>query len=153
MNLAEFDMVFWYWWILAVLLLGIEILVPGFFFLWLSISGLLVGTVLLLIPSTSLELQLLLFALLSITSIFVWRKFGFQYRLETDQPLLNQRGAQYIGRTFPLFKAIENGRGKIMADGSIWIVEGEDCSLDAKVEVTSINGTVFEVKLATKESH
>ncbi len=147
--MAELEIVFWYWWVLAVFLLGIEILAPGFFFLWLSVAGLIVGTVLFLFPSTSLEIQLIIYAILSITSILIWRQYGFKNDTETDHPLLNKRGAQYIGRTFSLIEPIKNGRGKIKADDSIWTVLGEDCSIDQQVEVVDVKGTLFEVKLVS----
>ncbi len=147
--MAELEIVFWYWWVLAVFLLGIEILAPGFFFLWLSVAGLIVGTVLFLFPSTSLEIQLIIYAILSITSILIWRQYGFKNNTETDHPLLNKRGAQYIGRTFSLIEPIKNGRGKIKADDSIWTVLGEDCSIDQQVEVVDVKGTLFEVKLVS----
>ncbi|MBE9541419.1 MAG: NfeD family protein, partial [Proteobacteria bacterium] len=73
--------------------------------------------------------------------------YGIQHRAETDHPLLNKRGAQYIGRVFSLIEPIENGRGKIRVDDSIWTVQGEDCPVDTKVEVTSVDGTLFVVKL------
>jgi len=145
--MAELEIVFWYWWVLAVFLLSIEILAPGFFFLWLSLSGFIVGAVLFLFPSTVLEIQLLVFALLSIASIYIWRRYGIKHRPETDHPLLNKRGAQYVGRTFSLIEAIKNGRGKIKVDDSIWTVQGEDCPLDSKVKVTAANGALFEVVL------
>ena len=149
--MAELDVVFWHWWVLAVFLLGIEILAPGFFFLWLSIAGVVVGTVLFLIPSTSLEIQLLIFSVLSIVSVLLWRRYGFKNTTETDHPLLNKRGAQYIGRTFSLIEPIKNGRGKIKADDSIWTVLGEDCSIEAQVEVIAVEGTLFKVKLVSEE--
>lgn len=148
--MAELDVVFWHWWVLAVFLLGIEILAPGFFFLWLSIAGVVVGTVLFLIPSTSLEIQLLIFSALSIVSVLLWRRYGFQHNTETDHPLLNKRGAQYIGRTFSLIEPIKNGRGKIKADDSIWTVLGNDCSIETQVEVIAVEGTLFKVKLVSK---
>ena len=141
------EIVFWYWWVLAVILLGVEILAPGFFFLWLALSGLAVGGVLLLIPSTSIEIQLVLFAVSSILSVLVWRRYGIQHQIETDHPLLNKRGAQYIGRTFSLIEPIENGRGKIKVDDSIWTVQGDDCPIESKVEVIAVNGILFTVKL------
>lgn len=150
--MTELDIVFWHWWVFAVFMLGIEILAPGFFFLWLSLAGFVVGSVLFLMPSTNLEIQLLIFALLSIISIYIWRRYGIQHRVETDQPLLNKRGAQYIGRTFSVIKAIENGRGKVKVGDSMWTVQGEDCPLDTKVEVTAVNGTLLEVKIVTETS-
>lgn len=141
------DIVFWHWWVLTILLLGIEILAPGFFFLWLSIAAFVVGTVLLLIPSIPLDLQIVIFSALSIISVLAWRRFGLSNNdIETDQPLLNKRGAQYIGRTFSLLEPIKNGRGKIKADDTLWTVTGEDCPVGSQVEVVEANGTMFAVK-------
>jgi membrane protein implicated in regulation of membrane protease activity len=145
--MAELDIVFWHWWMLAVFLLAVEILAPGFFFLWLAVAGAVVGTVLWIIPSTSAEIQLLIFSILSIISVLVWRRHGFQTNIETDHPLLNERGAQYIGRSFSLIEPIENGRGKIKADDSIWTVAGDDCPLGTNVEVIEVDGTLFKVKV------
>lgn len=145
--MAEFEIVFWHWWILAVVMLGVELLASGFLFLWLSIAGFIVGLVLLLTPTTSLEIQLLIFATLSMVSIYVWRRFGVQSQTETDHPLLNKRGEQYIGRTFFLSEAIENGRGKIKAEDSIWTVLGKDCPVKSKVRVTAVEGSLFQVEL------
>lgn len=141
------EIVFWYWWVFAVFMLVIEMLAPGFFFLWLSVSGVIVGTLLFLFPSITLEIQLIIFSVLSIVSILLWRYYGIQNPTETDHPLLNKRGAQYIGRTFSLIEPIENGRGKIKVDDSIWTVLGVDCPLETKVEVTDVKGTLFEVKV------
>ncbi|KAF3984330.1 MAG: NfeD family protein [Methylococcales symbiont of Hymedesmia sp. n. MRB-2018] len=144
--MAELDIVFWYWWVFAIFMLGTEVMAPGFFFLWLSVAGFVVGLELFLIPSTSVEIQLLLFSTLSIVSIYSWRRYGKTYRSESDQPLLNKRGVQYIGRIFSVSQAIENGRGKVKIGDSIWTVEGDDCAVDTKVEVVDIDGTIFTVK-------
>lgn len=147
------EIVFWYWWVFAVFMLVIEMLAPGFFFLWLSISGVIVGTLLFLFPSIMLEVQLIIFSILSIISVLLWRYYGIQIPAETDHPLLNKRGDQYMGRTFSLIEPIENGRGKIKVDDSIWTVLGEDCPLNSKVEVIGVKGTLFEIKVLTKNNH
>ncbi len=149
--MIEFEIVFWYWWVLAVFLLGIEILAPGFFFMWLALSGFMVGSVLFVVPATSLEIQLFIFSFLSIISIFFWRRYGVHHQTETDHPLLNKRGQQYVGRTFTLIEAIENGRGKIKVDDSIWRVAGEDCAQGTQIEVTEVDGTLFHVKIVNKQ--
>jgi hypothetical protein len=96
--------------------------------------------------SLSMDMQLFIFSILSVTAILVWKFYGKRHPLETDQPLLNKRGAQYIGRVFSLYKPIENGEGKIKVDDSIWKVHGEDCDIHSKVRVTAIRGTVFDVE-------
>jgi membrane protein implicated in regulation of membrane protease activity len=144
------EIVFWYWWMLAVGFLAIELLAPGFFFLWLAVSSFIVGLLMLFVPMISLEIQLMLFSVLSVLTVLGWRQFaGHRKTAATDHPLLNQRGAQYIGRTFNLVTPIENGVGKIKVGDSIWSVRGPDCPLDSKVKVIGIQGTVFEVEILT----
>ena len=144
--MGEVEVIFWYWWVLALVLLGIEILAPGFFFLWMAIAGLVTGVVLFLVPATSFEVQLLIFSVFSFTSVVIWRRYVGRHPDPTDHPLLNKRGAQYVGRTFTLIEAIENGRGKIKVDDSIWKVYGDDCPLGTKVKVVAVEGTVFKVE-------
>lgn len=146
--MAEQDVLFWYWWVLAVGFLALEIVVTGFFFLWLAVSAFIVGAVVLLIPVTPFNVQLLLFSLLAVLSVLGWRKYARTRVVEaTDHPLLNKRGAQYIGRTFNLIAPIENGQGKIKVDDTFWKVHGEDSPMGAKVKVVAIKGTVFEVEV------
>lgn len=144
--MTELAIEFWYWWVLAVGFLAVELLAPGFFFLWLSVSAFVVGSILLMLPSPSFEVQLLLFSILAVISILVWRRYVSAKSQESDQPLLNQRGAQYIGRIFSVVVAIENGQGKIKVGDSLWMVEGEDCPAGSKVKVIAVKGTVLEVE-------
>jgi membrane protein implicated in regulation of membrane protease activity len=142
----EFDFVFWYWWVLALILLVIELVAPGFFFLWMSAAGFVTGCLLLLFPSTPENFQIFEFSVLSIGAIAVWRFYAKKHPIETDRPLLNRRGEQYIGRVFNLYAPIENGQGKIKVDDTIWKVRGPDCPINSKVRVVSVNGTVFDVE-------
>lgn len=144
--MTEMVFVFWYWWVLALILLVVEILAPGFFFLWMSASGFITGAMVWLIPSVSMNVQIFVFSVLSVITITAWRFYGKNHPIETDQPLLNKRGAQYIGRVFNLYEAIENGQGKIKVDDSIWKVHGEDCDINTRVKVIASRGTVFDVE-------
>ena len=144
--MTEMVFVFWYWWVLALIFLVVEILAPGFFFLWMAVSGFITGAMVWLIPSTSMNVQIFVFSILSVITITAWRFYGKKHPTETDQPLLNKRGAQYIGRVFNLYEAIENGQGKIKVDDSIWKVHGEDCDINTRVKVVASRGAVFDVE-------
>lgn len=144
--MVELEFIFWYWWVLALVLLIIELLAPGFFFLWMAASGFVTGCLVLLIPSISMNFQIFIFSILSVIAIAVWKFYVKKHPLESDHPLLNKRGAQYVGRVFNLYEPIKNGRGKIKVDDSIWRVQGEDCDIDTRVKVISVNGTVFAVE-------
>jgi membrane protein implicated in regulation of membrane protease activity len=140
--------VFWYWWAIALVLLVVELLIPGFFFLWMSASAFITGCLLLLTPSLNVDVQLFIFSLLSVISIAVWRYYFKRHQPASDHPLLNKRSAQYVGRVFTLDEPIVNGQGKIKVDDSIWKVEGEDCDCSVKVKVTGVNGAILLVKRA-----
>lgn len=138
--------VFWHWWILAGLLLILELTAPAFFFLWLGIAAASVGLILLVFPSIDLETQLLLFAITSIVAVLAWRKYRESRPTTTDQPNLNRRGQQYIGRVFSLSTAITNGVGKVTVDDSTWKVKGPDLPEGTHIKVIGIEGVVFKVE-------
>ena len=64
----------------------------------------------------------------------------------SDQPNLNRRGQQYVGRTFTLDEPIVNGLGKIHVDDSTWKIEGNDCPAGTKVKVTGVDGVILKVE-------
>ena len=140
--------VFWHWLILAGLLLILELTAPAFFFLWLGIAAAAVGLILMVFPSIGIETQLVLFAIASIVSVLAWRKYRESHPLITDQPNLNRRGHQYIGRVFSLDEAITNGVGKVTVDDSTWKVKGPDLPAGTHIKVTGVEGVVFKVEAA-----
>ena len=117
---------FWHWWIAAALLLVLEIFAPGAIFLWLGISAVVVGFLLWGIPSMSWEIQIVIFAILSVVNVLAWRMYLRKNPIKTDQPVLNRRGHQYVGRVFTLTEPIVNGVGKIKVDDTTWKVSGMD---------------------------
>lgn len=145
MNIEQLNQ--WHWWILAVALVILEVFAPGAFFLWLGIAAGVVGGLVYLMPHISWEYQILIFSVLSVVSIVVWRKFFRTSPTDTDQPALNRRGEQYVGRLFTLEEPIVNGLGKIRVDDSTWKIHGDDCTAGTRVEVTGVDGTVLRVKL------
>ncbi|TNE39579.1 MAG: NfeD family protein [Alphaproteobacteria bacterium] len=140
------DLSFWSWWILGVVLVIIEIFAPSTFFLWMGISSGIVGFIALIFPKMRWEYEWLVFAVLSIISIIVSRRFLVKNPGLEDNPALNRRGAQYIGRRFTLSEAIENGRGKIHVDDTQWTVEGPELEAGSRVIVTSVDGTLLIVE-------
>ncbi len=138
--------VFWHWLILAGLLLILELTAPAFFFLWLGIAAAAVGLILLVFPSIPIETQLVLFGITSIVAVLAWRKYRESRPLSTDQPNLNRRGHQYIGRKFSLDTPIINGMGKVTVDDSTWRVKGPDMPAGTVIRVTDVDGVAFKVE-------
>ncbi|MCB1830792.1 MAG: NfeD family protein [Chromatiaceae bacterium] len=138
--------VYWHWWVLSVVLIILETFSPGVFFIWMGVAAAAVGLVMLLFPDLGWEYQLLLFALVSVASVVLWRLLLDRHPTETDQPRLNRRGEQYIGRTFTLDEPIVNGLGKIRVDDSTWKIEGEDCIAGTRIRVVGVDGVVLKVE-------
>ena len=151
-NVAEFgfELTFWHWIVLGVVFTTLEAFAPGAFFLGMGVSAVLVGGSLFALPTMDWKTQLFMFAVLSVISIIITRRWIRHTPIESDQPLLNRRGAQYVGRHFNLSEAIVNGQGKIKVDDSIWKVHGDDLPKGARVTVTGIDGTVLRVESAEK---
>lgn len=144
---ALFDhLAFWHWWILAALLATIEIVAPGFFFIWLAGAAAVTGLIALVFQALGWEIQVLAFAVLAIASLFAWHRIG--RRLIKAGPLTShsRRGDQLIGRTVVLTEAITNGRGRARINDSIWRVEGIDLPAGSNVVITGCDGTVLRVE-------
>lgn len=137
----------WFWLGLAVFLGILDItLGTSFFLLWLGLVSFIVGVLVWIFPSIGLVFQFLIFALGSIASTVLWRRYIKHNPTHSDRPNLNRRSEQYIGRMFTLIESIENGRGKIRVEDSTWQVEGPDLPVGTKVKVIAANGVILKVQ-------
>jgi inner membrane protein len=134
----------WNWFILGGVLLVMEIVAPGTFMLWLGLSALVVG-VLSLIIAWPWQAQLVAFAVLSIISIVLWRRFSPKLQEVRAQPFLNRRTEGFVGRVFTLDRPIVDGSGTVRIDDTIWQVRGPDSASGTRVKVTDADGATLHV--------
>jgi len=93
--------------------------------------------------------QLLIFSIQSILSIVVWRKFFYHISADSDQPLLNKRAQQFIGRVFTLERDMVDGIGQIKIDDSTWrVMADEDFPAQSRLKVIGEDGVNLKVVLA-----
>ena len=145
----SFKVIFWYWWALAAVLLVFEMMLPGVVFLFLAIGAAAAGAFLLVVSDLGLELQLFVFAVVSVASAVVLRPTlkRLQQGRAADASL-NARGEALVGRTIVLDAPILRGQGRVkLADGS-WTVTGPDMAAGTRVRVTAVNGTELKVEPA-----
>lgn len=134
----------WNWLILAVVLMGIETFAPGVFMFWLGLAALIVGVLSFFIQSTW-QSQLLVFAVLAVAMVPLWRHFARRNAAPTDSPFLNRRAAGLVGREFTLDKPIVDGVGTIRIDDTVWRVSGADAPAGSKVKVVQADGASLRV--------
>jgi len=137
----------WHWWIAAALLGMIEALAPGAVAVWFAAAAAVIGALLLVIP-IAWQLQLVLFGILSIGALAMWRYWKRGHPETSDLPRLNQRAAQYIGQVCVLSEAIVQGNGRARVGDGYWKVRGADLPTGTPVRVTAVEGTVLIVEAA-----
>jgi membrane protein implicated in regulation of membrane protease activity len=136
----------WHWWIAAAVLAVFETFVPGAIAIWFAVAAVMVGVLELAVPMPW-QLQLVLFGVLGLGCIYLWRRFRPQDYLPKEQAQpLNRRGTQYVGQVFDVFEPIENGQGKIRVGDTVWLVRGPDTPAGAQVRVTAVEGVVLKVE-------
>ena len=138
----------WNWMVLGLVLLALEIVAPGFFLLWIGVAALLTGALSLQLWEAGFwtwHAQVLIFLALSFISAYAGKKILGETSAETDQPLLNRRGEQMIGRTATLTEPITEGRGRIRIGDTMWRVSGPDLPAGARVRVKAATDKDLEL--------
>lgn len=128
----------WNWMVLGFVLLALEILVPGVFLLWIGIAAILVGALSLQLWDAAIwtwQLQTVVFLVLSLISAYLGHRINMSRAGDSDEPLLNRRDAQLVGRTATLEEPIREGRGRIRLDDTVWKVVGPDAAAGTRVRV------------------
>jgi len=138
----------WNWLILAVVLFGLETVVPGVHFLWFALSAVVVGLIA-VASGIALPWQIVVFAVLAMASVFLARRFARPDAARSDLPDLNSRAAQYVGRVVVVEEPIRGGRGKVRVGDTLWQAAGEDAVAGARVRIKGANGPIFEVEPVT----
>jgi inner membrane protein len=135
----------WAWIILGILLIGIELVAPGSFFLWLGLAAIVTGLIDAML-GLSWQASGLLFALLCVAAgILGWAATRSRTQDEPQAEMLNRRGQSLVGRVFTLETPIKDGEGRIRVDDSSWRVTGADRFAGAKVRVVRIEGSTLVV--------
>jgi membrane protein implicated in regulation of membrane protease activity len=135
----------WAWIILGILLIGVELVAPGSFFLWLGLAAIVTGLIDAML-GLSWQASGLLFALLCVAAVILGRAATRSKTQDEPQAgMLNRRGQSLVGRVFTLETPIKDGEGRIRVDDSSWRVTGADRFAGAKVRVVRIEGSTLVV--------
>ncbi len=145
---AAYALSYWHWIALGLLLLIIEMAGAGGYLLWVGIAACITGGALFVIPTLGWQLQVLIFSIASVACALGWWQYQLKHPRLADEPLLNKRSAQYVGRVFVVSDAIQNGRGKIRVDDSFWEVSAfEDIPVGVSVKVLALeHDQIFRVE-------
>jgi membrane protein implicated in regulation of membrane protease activity len=138
----------WSWMVLGFVLLTFDIMAPGVFLLWIGIAAIIVGALSLALWDAAFwtwQLQTAIFAVLAVICAVIGKRIYDGRETPSDQPLINRRGSQLIGRTATLAEPIRDGRGRIQLGDTLWRVSGPDLPVGTQVRVVSAGTTDIEL--------
>ncbi len=133
---------------LALLLIAAETVVPGAFLMWLGFAAGVMFLVVLVAPGTPLLVQAILFTVLSFLFVYLYRRWFRDRDRRSDQPALNRRTAQLVGRVVPLTQAIVQGSGRVQIADAYWDVTGPELPAGASVRIVGAEGMTLKVEPA-----
>jgi hypothetical protein len=140
----------WIWGVLGVLLLAAEIAITGTLYtLWFSIAALCVAVLLWLFPETSYAVQFTVFAVLSLGSLAIWRRY--YKKTDTDYRVGQSQGEE-IGRIGIVIEATgptKNGAIRFtqgLMGSREWIaVSDEPIEVGSNASVVAVEGNSLRV--------
>ena len=137
----------WSWWVLGLVLLGLEILVPGNVFVWFGVAALLTG-VLALFTELGWQVELIVFVVLALVLVVAGRRLFARTTQPGEQPFLNDRAHRLVGSSYMLSAPIVDGHGQVKVDDTNWRVVGPDLPSGTRVKVVDADGAVLKVEKA-----
>ena len=135
----------WAWIVIGVVLLALELVVPGGFLLWLGVAGIITGLAAMVQP-IDWPFQFLIFGGLSLILIVAWMRYFKGRDQASDRPMLNRRAEVFIGHEAVLNEPIRDGFGRLSLGDTVWRVAGPDLPAGQRVRVVSADGAVLHVE-------
>ncbi len=135
---------FWHWWVLALVFVVIEALLPSGVMASMAVAGAIVGALFLMFPDLTWQAQLAGFGGLTLA-------FSFPFTHIVQKKLAIKAHAQlaarqYLGKELVLTMPVRNGFGEIELDGTIWELKGPDIDKGEKVLVTGVDHHILVVR-------
>ncbi len=136
----------WLWIAGGLVLMLLELFMPGAFMLWLGIAAIVTGLAAFLL-GMGLDTMLLVFSAAALASVGIGREvYRRASRAAPGEEVLNARSDALVGHVFMLEEAVSHGHGRIRVDDTLWRVEADrDIPAGTMVRVERAEGAVLRV--------
>ena len=136
----------WHWFVLSLALFAIEILGTAGFFIGIAASALVLSVLLLIWPAMPWELQLGVFGVMSVVLTLAYFRFFRRVNQRTDNPLLNDRAAQLVGKRLTLQEDL-HGSGAVAIGDTRWQAQcSGSINKGTLVEVVAVQGMSLQLQ-------
>lgn len=147
----DFEILYWHWIVLGVLLTLSEIVLSTFFILWFGVAAIFIGLVLFFFPNINLNVQILSWTVLSTGLAFAW--FKYLKPLSIDRTKAGLSREAIVGETGQVILVpIEDRRGKLRFPAPIlgadeWLIISQDNLNEGdRVRVKDVSGNSLIVE-------
>lgn len=141
----------WTWGMIGLALLALEMATGTFYVLWFGVAAIILAVLTWLMPGMSVAVQLFLFAILSIGSLFIWRTY---YKKTSSDSRIGQAQGEEIGRVGIIIEPVSttlNGRIQftqgVMGSREWVAVANEPIEAGTQAEVIAVEGNSLRVKV------
>ncbi len=140
----------WVWGVIGLVLLAAEMATGTFYVLWFGVAAIILAVLTWLVPDLNVSTQLILFSVLSIGALFIWRNY---YKKTSVDHRVGQSQGEEIGRTGTIIVPISPSQtGRIQFTQGVmgsreWdAVSNEAIEVGRQAEVIAVEGNALRVK-------
>lgn len=139
----------WYWVVLGVVLVLLELAIPAFFVIWFGLGALIVGLTLAFAPAMPLPGQLMLWLLASVAFVVIWTKI-FKARVHRTRVGLSEgQFAGEIGLATRPIMPFQKGQvrfQKPILGSDVWeAISNEEIAVGVRIRVLDVEGNILRV--------
>lgn len=140
----------WLWGAIGLVLLAVEMATGTFYVLWFGVAALIMGIVTWLMPDLGSATQLLLYSILSLGALYIWRT---HYKKNDPNYRIGQSQGDEIGKVGTIIEPVsasKNGRIQftqgVMGSREWVAVANEDIAIGTPASVVAVEGNALRVK-------
>ena len=146
-----FELLYWHWLVLGMVLIMVEIALPSFTALWFGAGAILVGVVLLIFPDLPLGWQIFIWTSVSVVLTYCW--FRYLRPLSIDKTKAGLSKEAIVGQSGLVVELpLNDKRGRlrfttpILGSEEWYIICDQTLALGERVWVTDVSGNTLIVE-------
>jgi membrane protein implicated in regulation of membrane protease activity len=137
----------WHWFALGVILIVLEVTTTFGFLLGIAFAALVLAVAVFIVPELAWNWQMLSFGVLSVLLTVGYRLYFKAVNNATDNPLLNDRAAQMIGKSFVLTVDLDRSGADMVGDTRWALHTAGQIGKGTRVRVVGVDGMVLRVEV------
>jgi inner membrane protein len=135
----------WVWIFAGIVLMGLEMLIPGAFLIWIGAAGVATGVVM-AASGIGWQVGVVVFAAFTVAGVLAGRWLAARGGDETAVVNgLNAPAKRLLGHTYRLDEPLARGEGRLKVGDTFWSVRGPDLAAGSLVKVVGVEGSTLVV--------